>query len=118
MQIVHQVIDKEGLNIPLPIIEQYGLFPGVDVVLELDTDGIRIRPAVIDRSGIESMALVYLLGNVGDGVQVKAERRNGNWHVAVHSPLRETPLGYLVYAQDGTLIEEESITPNELLATQ
>ena len=116
MQIVHQIIDKEGLNIPLPIIEQYGLYPGVDVVLELDADGIRIRPAILDRTGIENMALVYLLGNVGDGVQVKAEQKNGKWHVAVFSHFREIPLGYLVYAQDGTLIVEESITPTELLA--
>ena len=115
MEIIHQVIDKEGLNIPLPIIEQYGLHPGGDAVLELEVDGIRIRPAAPDKSQIESMALVYLLANVGDGARVAAERENGNWRVAVFSMMQESPLGYLYYSQDGKLLEHNSISVSELL---
>ncbi|MBM3749314.1 MAG: hypothetical protein FJW34_26440 [Acidobacteria bacterium] len=47
MERVRQVIGTEGLQIPLPIRQRYGLQPGGGVVLELGTtEEIRILPAV------------------------------------------------------------------------
>ncbi|MCP4361689.1 MAG: hypothetical protein GY796_27065 [Chloroflexi bacterium] len=70
---IRQVINDDGLQIPLPLIEHYSLQPGVRVILELDQQGIRIVPALPDDHDIENVALRYLLINLGDATQVQNE---------------------------------------------
>ena len=65
METVRQVINDEGLQIPLPLIERYGLQPGARVILELEPQGIRIVPALPDANDIENIALCYLLIHLG-----------------------------------------------------
>jgi hypothetical protein len=117
MEQAHQKIDINGLQIPLPLMQRYGLQIGAQVVLELGTEGIRVLPAVVDRSEIEGRALRYLLRNLGDAVSIYAEQIEDRWQVTVFASGRPMPLGDLVYGLAGDLQEERS-TPLETMRRQ
>lgn len=117
MEVVREVVGTEGLQIPLPIIQRYGLQPGAGVVLELGADQILIRPALLGPEEIESRALRYLLAHLGDAVTVQVERKDGGWWVSVYGAGRTDPLGYLVYSTSGEFLPERS-TPIEELRRQ
>jgi hypothetical protein len=117
MEQAHQKIDINGLQIPLPLMQRYGLQIGAQVVLELGTEGIRVLPAVVDRTEIEGRALRYLLRNLGDAVSIYAEQIEDRWQVTVFAPGRPMPLGDLVYGLAGDLQEERS-TPLETMRRQ
>lgn len=114
METIRQVINDNGLQIPLPLVERYGLQPGARVILELDQQGIRIVPALPDDEDIENIALRYLLANLGDAVQVKVEQKEEGWQVAVYGERLTEPFGSLVYSREGTLISEKSSSPKAL----
>jgi hypothetical protein len=114
METVRQVINEEGLQIPLVLVERYGLQPGARVILELDSQGIRIVPALPNANDVENIALRYLLIHLGDAVQVKVEQENDEWQVAVFGEGLTKPLGTLVYSQQGTLISEKSSSTKAL----
>ena len=114
METVRQVINEEGLQIPLVLVERYGLQPGARVILELDPQGIRIVPALPDANDVENIALRYLLINLGDAVQVKVEQENDEWQVAIFGEGLPEPFGTLVYSQQGTLVSEKSYIPTQL----
>jgi hypothetical protein len=114
METIRQVINKDGLQIPLPLVERYGLQPGARVILELDQQGIRIIPALPDDEDIENIALRYLLTHVGDVIQVQVEQKEDVWQVAVLGEGLPEPLGSLVYSVEGTLINEKSSSPKAL----
>ena len=117
MEQAHQKIDINGLQIPLPLMQRYGLQIGAQVVLELGTEGIRVLPAVVDRSEIEGRALRYLFRNLGDAVSVLAEQIEDRWQVTVFAPGSPMPLGELVYELAGDFQEKRS-TPLETMRHQ
>lgn len=108
MERIHQVIGAGGLQIPLFIVQRYGLQPGAEVVLELDADEIRILPAVPERTEIENRALRYLLTHLGDAATVKAEKEGELWRVSVYGADGDDPVGQLVYSQRGELLLDRS----------
>ena len=97
MERAYQLIGVDGLQIPLPLMQRYGLRPGAQVVLELGAEDIRVLPALADRSEIEGKALRYLLRNLGDAVTIKARQCEGAWRVTVFASGGLTPMGELVY---------------------
>ena len=108
----HQVVDHDGVQIPLPIMQQYGLTPGAGVVFELEANGIRVLPAAITKEEIENIALRTLFTRLGDAVTVKVSPLNYDWSVSVHGIGLEERLGELVYNATGELLVSRS-TPIE-----
>lgn len=117
MEKVHQVVSREGLQIPLPIMQRYGLQPGSPVILELDETGIHIALELPARQDIENDALQYLLKNLGDAATVQVEQEDDKWRVAVFAAGIRDPLGYLVYTVKGQLLEEHSTSPKTMRET-
>ena len=114
MERAHQMIGVDGLQIPLPLMQRYGLRPGAQVVLELGAEGIRVLPALAAQSEIEGKALRYLLRNLGDAVTIEARQREGAWRVTVFASGNLTPLGELLYGLAGDFLGEHS-TPLETM---
>lgn len=114
MERVHQMISGDGLQIPLPLMQRYGLQPGTQVILELGADGIRVLPALAQRSKIESQALRHLLRHLGDAVTIEAQQREGAWRVTVFASGSLRPIGELIYDLSGNF-REESSTPLETM---
>lgn len=112
MERIHQVIGAGGLQIPLFIVQRYGLQPGAEVVLELGADEIRILPAIPGQAEIENRALRYLLSHLGDAATIKVERDGDVWRVSVYGIEGDEPLGELVYSLAGELLADRS-TPLE-----
>ena len=116
MERSHQIINDEGLQIPLPLIEQYGFHSGVEVVVEMDAEGIRIAPAAPSKAEIENRALRVLSRRLGDAVLVIAEPAKDlhqmQWNVAVYARGHETALGELRYSVHGELLSplEEAVS--------
>ncbi len=114
MERTRQIVGEDGLQIPLPLMAQYGLHPGSEVTVELDNDVIRIVPRLPSQDEIENRALRLLLRAVGDAVMVKAQQResaetgsdHGAWRVSVYAHGVSAPLGYLDYAHDGQLLSD------------
>jgi antitoxin component of MazEF toxin-antitoxin module len=114
MEKFRQVINAQGLQIPLPIMERYGLQPGAPVVLELDEQGIRITPALPAKEEIENLALRYLLSHLGDAVAVEVEIKDTHWHVSIYGTDLPEPLGHLIFSMEGKLLTDQS-TPSEIM---
>lgn len=108
MERTHQLIGRDGLQIPLPLVQRYGLQPGAHVVLEFAADGIHVLPAMVEQTEIEGRALRYLLRNLGDAVSVDAQQREGLWQVTVFASDKMTPLGELIYDLMGNFQENLS----------
>lgn len=117
MERAHQMIGPDGLQIPLSLMQRYGLRAGTQVVLELGTDGIRVVPALADQSEIEGKALRYVLQNLGDAVGVVTRRLDEAWHVTVYASTGTAPIGRLVYDLAGEFLKEDS-TPPETMRRQ
>ena len=116
MEKVYQSISADGLQIPLALMQQYGLEQGSGVVLELQPDGIRIIPAQPEQSTIENRALRYLLSTVGDAVTVKVKALSdlAGWQVDVYGVGSVQSAGTLVYSATGVLLPEQSTSPAEI----
>jgi antitoxin component of MazEF toxin-antitoxin module len=108
MEKVKQVISAGGLQIPLPIMERYGLHPGASVVLELDELGIHIAPALPEKQDIENLALQYLLAKLGDAVTIRVEKKDTCWQVDVFGADLSQLLGTLFYYFAGELLVNQS----------
>ncbi|HLF90263.1 MAG TPA: hypothetical protein VI451_15050, partial [Anaerolineales bacterium] len=119
MERIYQPVDEKGLQIPLALVQKYGLDKGADAVLELGPDGIRISPAHPDQPFIERRALKYLLTSVGDGARVKVKSLPAQmgWEVNVFGIGMNKPSGKLIYNAEGELIREQSTTPEEIRRT-
>ncbi len=106
MERAHQVVGDDGLQIPLPLMQQYGLQPGAHVTLEFDSDMIRIVPQVLSRAEIEKRALRIALRYIGDAAILSVPpfpTEAGIWRVAVRRAGVEEPLGYLNFRLNGEL---------------
>ena len=119
MERTQQVIGQEGLHIPLPLIAQYGLHPGVEVIVELGENEIRITPLAPTQTEIENQALRTLLKYLGDAVQVKASPKVSDttqtgWEVHVYAPGFEASLGQLNYSHTGELLSDLPTTLNAI----
>lgn len=85
-----QKVDAQGIHIPLPFVEQYGLSPGTEVFVEFGPDGIFLSPAFVDAEKIETQALRLLFRKLGDAVKVRVQQdREGTdlrtlWRVDVY----------------------------------
>ncbi len=110
----HQVVGNEGVQIPLPIIQQYGLKPGAGVVFELEANGIRVLPAAIKKEEIENIALGTLLRSLGDAVTVDVTPVDHGWCASVYGVGLDERLGELVYSATGEALASRS-TPIELM---
>ena len=119
MERIYQPVNEKGLQIPLALIQKYGLDKGTDAVLELGPDGIRIGPAHPDQSFIERRALKYLLASVGDGaqIQVKPLPVGIGWEVDVFGIGMNEPAGRLIYNAEGELVKNQSSSPEEIRHT-
>jgi len=119
MEKVYQSVGEKGLQIPLVLMQQYGLEQGSSVVLEMTPEGIRIVPARPDHLGIENRALRYLLTSVGDGVTVEASPRldQPGWQVDVYGIGMNKPAGKLIFDESGRLLEKDSTPPREIRRT-
>ena len=119
MEQIHQMISAAGLEIPLPLIQQYGLQPGDRVTLELGPDGIFMAIPITEPKKIEIMALKLTFRYLGDAVTVKAEQdgsllnQNG-WRVNVYGLGIEKPLGILTFSRTGKLLPEFSTSFDEM----
>jgi hypothetical protein len=114
MERVSQVMGEKGLEIPLLLMQRYGLRPGTLVTMELGQDGIHILPALPKREDIEDQALLYTLVNLGDAVTVQAKPVENHWLVLVYGTLSDEPLGELVYSLSGQLKAEHSTSVAEM----
>ena len=108
MERAHQIIGADGLQIPLPLMQRYGLRAGAQVVLELGTDGIRVVPALAEQSEIEGKALRYVLRTLGDAVTIAAQQSDEAWQVTVYASTGTAPIGKLVYDLAGDLLKQDS----------
>ena len=109
MERAHQVINNDGLQIPLPFMQQYGLQPGSHVTLEFESDMIRVVPQSLSREEIENRALLLLLHHLGDALLVTVSPSTshvGVWQVAVSARGITEPLGCLEYASNGKLLSD------------
>ena len=114
MERAHQTISGDGLQIPLPLMQRYGLQPEAQVVLELGVEGIRVLPALAHRAKIESRALRHLLRHLGDAVTIEARQREDAWRVTVFASDSLRPIGELIYDLAGDFLEKPS-TPLETM---
>lgn len=116
MEKIYQAVGADGLQIPTALMRQYGLVQGSGVLIEFESDGIRIVPARPDRTTIENRALRYLLSTVGDGVRVEARPlpNEAGWQVNVLGSSPERPAGTLIYSSSGVLQADRSTPPPEI----
>jgi hypothetical protein len=116
MERIYQSVNEKGLQIPLALIQKYGLDKGADAVLELGPDGIRISPAHPDQAYIERRALKYLLASVGDGARIKVKSLPAQmgWEVNVFGIGMTKPAGRLIYNVEGELVKEQSTSPEDI----
>lgn len=109
-----QKVDRQGIHIPLPFVEQYGLLPGAEVIVEFGPDGIFLAPAQLTADKIETQALRLLLRKLGDAVKVRThqtsdtEKKGDEWCVDVYGSDAKLLLGHLFYTADGELLAERS----------
>lgn len=109
-----QKVDMQGIHIPLPFVEQYGLLPGAEVIVEFGPDGIFLVPARLSAEKIETQALRLLFRKLGDAVKVsihpesESESKGDGWRVDVYSSDATLLLGHLFYTADGELLAERS----------
>jgi hypothetical protein len=113
-KIVEEVTAK-GLTLPNTFLEQWGMGEGTKVAIESSNKAIVIKPEEVTAREITKRALTFLLWEVGDATGVKTPVRDGNkWRVTVVVPYLKKDIGQLTYTLDGTLIPEESDTPEQL----
>lgn len=108
MERLRQIVGTEGLQIPWPIMQQYGFKPGAGVVLELESNGIRVLPAIKSKEEIENQALRTLLKHLGDAVTVTVVPSHEGWSVSVYGAGLSEPLGRLLYTPAGELLAHRS----------
>ena len=114
MERTHQLIGHDGLQIPLPLVQRYGLQPDDREVLEIAVDAIHVLLQMFKNLEIEGRALRYLFRNLGDAVSVDAQQREGGWQVTVFASDKITPLGELTYDLMGNFEENLSTSIEQM----
>ncbi|MSP13975.1 MAG: hypothetical protein EXR62_13595 [Chloroflexi bacterium] len=116
MEKIHQAVNADGLQIPLVLMQKYGLGKGSDVTLELGLDGILILPARLDQAAIENRALRYVLSHIGEmaTIEVHPLPDENGWEVLVYGVDQEKPAGKLIYSPSGALQIEVSTSPTDI----
>lgn len=108
MERVRDIVGTNGIEIPLPLIEQYGLQPGSPFLIEFDEKGLRIMPPTPQEEEIGTQALLYLFRRLGDAVRIEVGQQEEGWKVTVLDAEMNEPLGYLTYSAIGELVETAS----------
>jgi antitoxin component of MazEF toxin-antitoxin module len=109
-----QKVDAQGVHIPLPFVEQYGLSPGTEVIVEFGPDGIFLSPATVNAEKIETQALRLLFRKLGDAIKVRVQQDQeiaglcNPWRVDVYGSDAKLLLGHLLYTADGEFLPESS----------
>lgn len=115
MSKIYEEITAKGLTLPNIVLEQWGWEEGTRVVIESQNGTIVIKPEELTARDIARRACIFLLKKVGDATAVKTPIRDGNkWRVTVVVPYLKKDIGQLTYTLDGSLIPEESDTPEQL----
>ena len=119
MEQIHQMISPQGLEIPVPLMQQYGLQPGDRITLELGPDGIFMAIPIKDAKKIEIIALKLTFRYLGDAATVKAEPDESSsnpkgWRVYVYGLGLESALGVLIFSRIGKLLPELSTSFDEM----
>ena len=119
MEQIHQMISSAGLEIPLTLMQQYGLQPGDRITLELGPEGIFMAAPIKDAKKIEISALKLTFRYLGDAVMVKAEpdesvMNQHGWRVSVYGLGIDMPLGTLIFSSTGKLLPEFSTSFDEM----
>lgn len=115
MNQIDEEITAKGLVLPNAIFEQLGWEKGTKVRVETLNKTVVIKPREVTEHEIARSARTFLLWEVGDATAIKKPVKEGErWRVTVTLPHRKRDLGQLAYALDGTLILEESNTPEQL----
>ncbi len=117
MQRLHQTIGPNGLQIPLPLIQQYGLVQGEKVIVEFEAGRVRLKPMQLPAALIEQQALRVTLKHLGDGVTVKAVPHRVGWQVDLYGVGMEHALGYLMYDANGKLLSDINEVVEQIFAT-
>ncbi len=112
METIRQMVNADGLQIPLPLVTRYGLQPGARVTLAFSERSIQIIPMLPSQQDIENIALQYLLTNLGDAVTVQVSNKGDSWQASVYGEGLTEPLGRLTYSTLGQLQLNQSTTPN------
>ncbi len=114
-EIVQEITD-EGLRLPRRLLEEWGYTTGRRMLITGGSTGVTIRPAEATGEEIVSLALRYLLAEVGDLAAVRELELHGDrWNVSVALRPQGHQLGVLRFSLDGTLLAAESTTPSELI---
>ena len=108
MERVRDVVGANGIEIPLPLIEQYGLQPGSPFLIEFGENGIRILPPTPHEEKIGTQALFYLFKKLGDAIRIEVGKLDEEWQVTVFGADMVEPLGHLIYSTTGDLVEAKS----------
>ena len=117
MNKIYEEITAKGLHLPNAILAQWGLEQGTKVEIESHDKTIVIKPRELSARDISSRACTFLLWEVGDATGVKTPVREGDrWKVTVVLPYEKKDIGQLRYTLDGTLLPEESSTPEQMKA--
>ena len=114
MERVRDIVGATGIEIPFPLIEQYGLQPGSPFLIEFGEKGLRIVPPTSQEEEIGTQALLYLFRKLGDAIRIEVEQADEEWKVTVLDADIIEPLGYLIYSATGELMETKS-TPIEVM---
>ncbi|MCP4168858.1 MAG: hypothetical protein GY759_23580 [Chloroflexi bacterium] len=116
MERVRQAVGKDGLQIPVILMGQYGSTHGSTVIVEFEEESIRVIPVHSDRQSVENRALRYLFHEVGDRVSVEvfSLMDEEGWRVDVHGASASTALGTLFYDSTGKSLTEKSTSPADM----
>lgn len=110
MERIHCQINGNGLQIPLPFIEQSGFRLGMNAVIEMSEGNIRIIPALPSQEEIENRVLRLLLHRLGDAVTVHSELveegEPSYWNVYIGAQGTEVVFGALRYSLTGELLTD------------
>lgn len=109
METLYQTVGKNGISIPLEIVQGYGLREGSNIRIQLGRTGIHVVPANAGIEEIEKRALRYVLVHVGDAAEIVAPKMTagGDWEVVVVAPKSDQPLGHLYFNAAGDLLRAD-----------
>jgi len=119
MERIHHLVNADGLQIPLPLMERYGFQPGMNAVIEMGEGDIRIIAAAPSLEEIENRVLRLLLHRLGDAVTVRSklveEGAQSHWDVYIGAQGTDAILGVLRYSIAGELLTDLNSEVQQIL---
>ena len=110
MERLHCLVNANSLQIPLPLIEQSGFRPGMNVLVEMGEGNIRIIAVPPSQEENENRVLRLLLHRLGDAVAVHSELveegKQSYWDVYIGAQGTDAVLGTLRYSLSGELLTD------------